>query len=68
MRRGLLSEGLQYHVDTGTPVVDPVFRPGSRGFFNLIREARHAWARGDIESELVDPWIMSTDLGMFGIY
>ena len=63
-----LSEGLQHHVVSETPIVDPVYRPGSAKFFELIREARHAWARGDIDSTLIDPWVMSTDLGEFGIY
>jgi hypothetical protein len=64
----VLSEGLRYHIESATPLVDPVFRPGSEKFFDLIRETRHAWARGDIDSALVDPWVMSTDLGAWGIY
>jgi len=64
----VLSEGLRYHIESATPLVDPVFRPGSEKFFDLIRETRHAWARGDIDSSLVDPWVMSTDLGAWGIY
>jgi len=63
-----LSEGLNHHVATATPISNPVYRPGSTKFFELIREARHAWARGDIDSTLIDPWVMSTDLGEFGIY
>ena len=64
----ILSEGLKYHVESGTPILDPVFRPGSKGFFDLIREARAAWCRGDISDSLVDDWIMESDLGEWGLY
>jgi hypothetical protein len=66
--RHTLSEGLRYHVDNGVPITDPVFRPGSDSFFDLIREARFAWAAGEIPHDLVDPWIMSTDLGDWGLH
>jgi len=68
MKKNLLSEGLTYHVTSQTPITEPVFRPGSDAFFNLIREARMAWAQGDLHHDLIDPWIMSTDLGNWGLY
>lgn len=63
-----MSEALQHHIVTATPITDPIFRPGSDEFFNLVSEARKAWANGVLDSKLVDPWLMSTDLGEWGLF
>ena len=63
-----LSEAVQHHIVERIPVTDPVFRPGSTKYFNLIREMRQAWVAGHIEDDLIDPWVMSTDLGEWGLY
>ena len=63
-----MSEALQHHIVTATPITDPIFRPGSDEFFNLISEARKAWANGVLDGKLVDPWLMSTDLGEWGLF
>ena len=63
-----LSEAVQHHIVERIPVTDPVFRPGSTKYFNLIREMREAWVAGHIEDDLIDPWVMSTDLGEWGLY
>lgn len=63
-----LSEAVQHHIVERIPVTDPVFRPGSAKYFKLIREMRDAWVAGHVEDDLIDPWVMSTDLGEWGLY
>ena len=41
-----LSEALQYHIDTNTPLVENVFRYGSKGYFELYNEARSLYNEG----------------------
>ena len=36
----VLTEGLRYHLQTGTPLYENIFRPGSEEYFNTIRQAR----------------------------
>jgi hypothetical protein len=64
----LLSEALMHHIQTETPITEPVFRPGSDRFFSLMREAREAWHAGLLDESVVDPWVMSLDLGEWGLH
>jgi len=36
----VLTEGLRYHLETGTPLYENIYRPGSEEYFNTIRQAR----------------------------
>lgn len=36
----VLTEGLRYHLQSGTPLYENIFRPGSEEYFNTIRQAR----------------------------
>ena len=36
----VLTEGLRYHLQTGNPLYENIFRPGSEEYFNTIRQAR----------------------------
>ena len=36
----VLTEGLRYHLQSGTPLYENIFRPGSQEYFNTIRQAR----------------------------
>ena len=67
MRR-VLSEALKYHLVNDIPMSEPVFRPGSDEFFSLIREWRTAWFEGRVNDDLVDPWLLETDLGEWGLF
>ena len=40
-----LSEGLQHHIDTATPLTNNIYRIGSDEYFNIIREARVAYKK-----------------------
>jgi hypothetical protein len=37
---GILTEGLRYHLQTGTPLYENIYRPGSEAYFTTIRQAR----------------------------
>ena len=64
-----LSEALQYHIDTNTPLVENVFRYGSKGYFELYNEARSLYNDGKLNSiDEDDIWLLESDLGKWGIY
>lgn len=64
----LLSEGARYHALNRVSITDPIYRPGSRRFFELISEVRNAWLRGQFDKEIIDPWLMSSDIGEWALY
>jgi len=64
----ILSEGLQYHLKTQTPLNENIYRPGSNTFYHLFNEARNLLQEGKIEVEGVDKFLLETDLGLFGEY
>lgn len=65
----LMSEGLSYHVRNAKPLTENVYRPGSKEFFAIFREARMRWRMGEYyplnESE-VD--LLESDIGEFGTF
>lgn len=64
-----LSEGLQYHIKTQTPLNESIYRPGSNSFYHLFREARELLQEGNIILDTIDTEILTeTDLGEFGEY
>ncbi len=42
-----LSEGLEHHIDTATPLTNNVYRVGSKEYFKVIKEARTAYNNGN---------------------
>ena len=64
----LLSEGLQYHISNGIPLMESVYRIESTAWISLINESRDLWERGDIELSEDDLFLISTDAGTYGIY
>jgi hypothetical protein len=64
-----ISENLQYHIDNNKPIVENIFRPGSKKYFDLIKEARELYDNHQIElSELDTELFESTDIGKFSEY
>lgn len=63
-----LSEGLQYHLDTNTPISNNIYRIYSNQYFNLINEARELHSKGSLQLSEDDAHIVNTDLGRFGVY
>ena len=68
--RAILSEGLQYHIDTNKPLTEHLYRAGSRAYFDLFAEARSLYSRGILEFTHKDDiaLLTETNLGHFGLY
>ena len=66
--RNEITEAIQYHLDTGVPFADNIFRHTSASFYKFFQEARVMHRNGDIQIDSVDKQILETDIGMFGIY
>jgi len=67
--RGILSEGLKYHLDHKKPLTEHIYRAGSENYFNLWAEARSLYSRNILEITNADDLavLTETDLGHFGI-
>ena len=64
----LFSEGLRYHVENSIPLYDSIYRPGSKGFFNLISESRKMYNDGLLRVDEDELDMLNSDLGEFAIY
>jgi hypothetical protein len=64
-----ISENLRFHLETGTPITENVFRPGSESFYNLLKESRNLFDSGKIDLQGIDLELFeSTDIGRFAEY
>ena len=64
-----VSENLQYHINNNLPVLENIFRPGSKSFFQLINEARELFDNNSIELNGIDKILFeTTDLGKFELF
>ena len=69
IREGVLfSEGLRYHLREGVSLSDPVYRPGSKAFFDLVNEARARYLAREIALAEDDIELIDSDLGKWGVY
>lgn len=69
VKKDILSENLQYHVDNKLPLTENTFRYGSEAFINLWAEARALYLREIIHVNDDDKEILEeTDLGNYGMY
>jgi hypothetical protein len=68
--RGILSEGLSYHLDANKPLTEHLYRAGSTKYFDLWAEARSYYSRGiiDITNEDDLSVLTETNLGHFGMF
>ena len=66
--KNILSEGLNYHIDNNVSLCDNVYRPFSTKWFALFREARSLWQMGLVDLDSEDEFLMTTDVGDFGVY
>ena len=66
--RGILSEGLKYHIDNNRPLTEQTYRAGSSNYFNLWAEARSFYSREIIEVTNEDDLaiLTETNLGEYG--
>lgn len=64
-----LNEGLQYHIDTDTPIHKNVYRYGSNQYFELFIEARELYNKGVLKvTNEDDRFFLESDIGDVGIY
>lgn len=64
----VVTEGLNYHLKNNIPLMDSIFRYGSKAHFNLINEVRELYSEGRIELSVDDKMLIETDLGKFDLY
>ena len=63
------SQELQYHLMNSLPVTENVFRPGSKKFFALLKEARNLYDLGLLELTGIDKELYeSTEIGKFAMF
>ena len=61
----IVSEGLRYHLDRGIPLINNIYRYGSREFFNLINEVRRLEKDGKIDLSPNDKELVETNIGKY---
>jgi hypothetical protein len=63
-----ISEGLDYHIKNKIPLVENVYRYGSKAFFNLINEARDLYNEGKLKLSKLDKEVINSDIGKQDVY
>ena len=63
-----LSEGLQYHIAEGRMLIHNIYRPLSKSYFDLVREARELYNNGLLSVTEDDMELLESNLGEFGEY
>lgn len=63
-----ISEGLKYHLNESTPLMESVYRIESDAWLDLINEARSAWEMNLIDLSEDDLFLISTDAGTRDTY
>lgn len=65
----VISEKLKYHLDNNKPIVENLFRPGSKQFFSILEEARNLFDEGSLVLEGIDKELYeTTEIGCFGTF
>lgn len=64
----LISEGLNYHIKTSTPIFESVYRIGSENHLNMVKETRKLYSRGIIDLCEEDKHLIHTHLGEIVMY
>ena len=66
--KNLLSEGLQYHINTQLPLHETIYRYGSEKHLTLIKEARKLYSRNVINLNEQDIELIKTNLGEWDLF
>jgi len=64
----LLSEGMQYHVVNGIPLIENIYRPLSKKYFALFQEARVLYNNGLLSVTEDDAELLESNIGEYGNY
>lgn len=59
----IVSENLKYHLDNNLSLMENVFRPHSKKFFDLINEVRELYYEGQMELSKEEIELVESDLG-----
>lgn len=64
-----VSKDFAYHMTNGLGMTESIYRPGSRAFFDLVREFRVLSHRGAYSPSYFESYyLFETDLGEYGMY
>ena len=67
--RILMTENMQYHIDSKKPLYETTLPYGSKEYLDLWVEARYLYSRGALNVEGIDKEkITETDLGEYGMF
>jgi hypothetical protein len=63
----VLTEGLRYHLQTGTPLYENIYRPGSEQYFTTIRQARILMNEGVLQNLCLEDMelLFETEVGEY---
>ena len=64
----VLSEGLKHHIKEGLPLIHNIFRPLSKKYFELFREARELYNNGLISVSEDDIELMESNIGEIDVF
>jgi hypothetical protein len=63
-----ISEGLEYHIERGIPLMESVYRIESDAWLSLVNEARSLWEDNILDLNEDDLFLIGTDAGELGVY
>lgn len=64
-----MSEGLRYHLTQERPILENIYRPGSKKFFSLFIEARENYRNGDYSPiDWEEKELLESDIGEWGVF
>ena len=69
MSKYQISEDVMHHLNNSVPLLENIYRPGSKKHAQVIKETRELWESGALKiSELSVKLFENTDLGKFDLY
>lgn len=63
-----ISEGLKYHIVEARQLIHNIYRPLSKNYFSLFREARELYNNGLLEVSEDDAELLESNIGEFALY
>jgi hypothetical protein len=64
----LLSEGMNYHITNGIPLIENIYRPLSTSYFLLFQEAQALYNKSLISVNEEDAELLESNIGEYGMY
>jgi len=64
----IISEGLKYHIVEARQLIHNIYRPLSKNYFSLFREARELYNNGLLEVSEDDADLLESNIGEFELY